>query len=138
MSVQMSNTKTINQAIKAVLILERESRSSLTYRIIQNFGDDREDNLQKLGEKMIELNALSYACRYNNDTVVCDPDYKFSYEDCTKIQAFKSLSYFTYQCSEPITEGNELFENLCKVETRLAMSIVHELEEWKSADWGSK
>lgn len=96
----------------------------------QNFGD----GFDKLGAKMLKLNAEAVGQRYREKAN--EPTYEFSRTNAHIIQALKSLQCLIYQCSEGNIPRRKLYREMEKLEFALAKEIVYRLPEYDRAKWG--
>ena len=90
----------------------------------------------RLGQRMFDLNQLALEYRYGDQKK--ELIYKFQPIYCTKVQAFKALQCWLYQCSEGnIPEDSKLydfFDNVLVPEW--AGSIAIRTPEYEQAEWG--
>jgi hypothetical protein len=90
----------------------------------------------KLGQRMLDLNQLALQYRYNDTPE--ELIYNFQTVPCSKVQAFKALQCWLYQCAEGnIPEDSKLydvFDNVILPEW--AESIAIRTTEYDNAEWG--
>lgn len=105
---------------------------------------------EKLGTSMYKMNLEAVMLRYsdcadNLDMVPGPIDenghhkpYKYSYTGCqsNKIQVFKSIDCYLYQCDEGNVSNNELYKFLSWYRSHLANLIVRSLVLYEKAEWG--
>jgi hypothetical protein len=87
-----------------------------------------------LGFVMHSMNVSAVGQRYLGYLGEVVP-YKFSYEFGSTFAALKSLECWIYQCSEGDIPERQLYKDMKELSAQLAMSIVSELPEYKSAPW---
>ena len=102
---------------------------------IQGFGMvNGSDSLSKLGTALFEMNDEALSVRYDAEPICETFEYRpASVNLCSSLKAMECLSY---QCSEGKVPETDLFRGLEKVIGDLASVIVHELPEYKKAEWG--
>lgn len=93
----------------------------------------------KLALAMFELNLAAVNLRYNEKNSASD--LKFSFYPigliCNKIQVFKSLDCWLYECHEGKLKESKLYKFFNEVVWRwLAQKIIMELPEFQNARWG--
>jgi hypothetical protein len=90
----------------------------------------------KLGQKMWDLNQLSLKHRYGDEKK--ELVYKYEPFTCTKIQAFKALQCWLYQCTEgDIPENSWLYKFFDETIIReWAESLVMKTPQYDVAEWG--
>ncbi len=149
MSAFVVDPKTINR----VLTFFSRSRSDLKDQIKRELAKiewdlETEENRQDLGQAMYNLNINAVSQRYPN----CDESnmpgsistqtgslirFRLKVEPCTKHQAFKSLQCWHYQCSEgDCPKLSRLYKAFDRILSILAFSIIYDLPQYDSADWG--
>jgi hypothetical protein len=99
--------------------------------------DFTDENWQmKLGQKMLDLNQLSLYYRYGD--VEKDITYKFHYVRCTKVEAYKALRCWLYQCTEGnIPEDSRLYSFFKEViASKWGVHISLTSPEYDQAEWG--
>lgn len=91
----------------------------------------------KLGQKMWDLNQLALGYRYGDEKEVLS----YSFFDVSglvsRIQMFKSLRCWLYQCAEgEIPEKSVLYRVFNeKISRFLAMRIIEDMFEYDRAEW---
>jgi hypothetical protein len=90
----------------------------------------------KLGQRMWDLNQLSLYYRYGDQKK--ELVYKFQTVPCSKVQAFKALQCWLYQCAEgSIPEDSKLYSFFDKVIVpEWAEYLVMRTPEYDNAEWG--
>ena len=138
----MSSFIVENKTINRVLSYLHSHPDILNGYLVEKFQElcyrlDTERDLNNLGTAMMILNALAVSQRYDEpvNTKAID-EYKFKFEQCSKIQALKSLQCFLYQCAEGNVPEKPLYKLLRDVEFRLAIDIIDSLDEYNKAEWG--
>jgi len=138
MSAFLVENRTIN---KILTQLDRDVRRASTWaekevepKLGINCNDP--DWKTKLGQKMLDLNQLSLYYRYGDTQK--DLPYQFQTVPCSKVQAFKALQCWIYQCSEgSIPEDSKLYEFFEHVLIpQWAEAIVILTPEYDNAEWG--
>lgn len=127
MSAFIVSNKTMNQALEAMRLCGFNHHGI--------YLDDPDDN-QKLGEKLLELNAKAVAQRYKEPEQ--KTDFKFEWSECNEFQALKSLQCLIYQCSEGNVPETELYKILKECESSLQQLIIDELPRYKAAKWDAE
>jgi len=101
---------------------------------------DGKDAREAIGSMMFDLNIQGVEARYgkSKSKKLKAHNYKYAIESGTsRIQAFKSLQCWLYQCTEgDIPEASDLFQAFNDVLNKLARHIVNRLPEYNVADWG--
>ena len=89
-----------------------------------------------LGQKMWDLNQLSLGYRYGDKPVKLT--YRFQFNLCRPIQAFKALQCWLYQCMEgEIPETSKLYHFFDKVVVPdWAELLVMRTPDYDQAEWG--
>jgi hypothetical protein len=138
MSAFLVDKKTIDKILtdldKAVRIASTWAEKKLETKL----GIDCNDPTwkTKLGQRMFDLNQLALEYRYGDQKK--ELIYKFQTVPCTKVQAFKALQCWIYQCTEGnIPEDSKLydfFDNVLVPEW--AESIAIRTPEYEQAEWG--
>jgi hypothetical protein len=90
----------------------------------------------KVGQRMLDLNQLALQYRYGDSPK--ELIYKFQTVPCSKVQAFKALQCWLYQCAEGnIPEDSKLYDVFNTVILpEWAEYIAIRTPEYNSADWG--
>jgi hypothetical protein len=125
---------------KILTEIERSSRNSEWFKVrmakelLVDFSDPQWQT--HLGQKMLDLNQEALSHRYG------DPKrrlrYTFQPVPCTKIQAFKALQCWLYQCAEGnIPEVAKLYKFFDKILIpEWAEYLVMRTAEYDAAEWG--
>lgn len=101
------------------------------------FGKD--DFLKDLMLKMRDLNVAAYRARYGEDAereIAKFSVPKFRYIGCSKMQAYKSLKCYLYQCCDGDCDKDPLYLHLERIVEGWAYDIISGLPEWDSLAWG--
>jgi hypothetical protein len=91
------------------------------------------DYSEKLGQKMLELNAKAVASRYEEP--VEDVLFVGSDHIPSKISAVKALHCLRYQCSEGDVPKDPLFKKISRAIEILSEDIVCNLPQWNEEPW---
>lgn len=141
MSAYIVEDRTINRVVSYVNSYLQNDHRWLFDRLLtaaETSATDPEWQV-KLGVSMAMLNDIAQDARYGEGTAVKDREghpYKFHWEQCSKIQALKSLQCWHYQCSGGnVPETSELYKVADEVIGYLAASIVSRLPEYEKAQW---
>jgi hypothetical protein len=107
-------------------------------------GDGEPHDRESLADAMLALNLDAFRQRYGTKTMLedvaeyVDPDARnwTPLDKLGKIQFFKSLQCFLYQCSEGNVPDRPLFKALQAVEDFLAPTVNQESPGYNAAIWG--
>lgn len=138
MSAFIVSDATINQVIS---FINSDTRNPHIYRPLESIGLawDSRDAREDIGNKMFDLNIRGVEARYGEGKAEeCRPlNYKYVSEAfASRIQAYKSLQCWLYQCSEGhIPEESDLWKAFDAVESKMARHIVGRLSEYQNAVW---
>lgn len=92
------------------------------------------DQCEQLGLAMLNLNVDAYYDRYSRKSPKVG--YEYAPVDVTKMQAYKSLRCFLYQCHEgSISEKSNLYKLLDGACNEIAHDIIYDTYEFKKAEW---
>src|SRR5215218_6639885 len=111
MSAFLVDKKTINKILTQLDADVRRASTWAEKEVEPKLGIDCNDPQwkTKLGERMFDLNQLSLEYRYGDQKK--ELIYKFQTVPCTKVQAFKALQCWLYQCTEGnIPEDSKLYD----------------------------
>lgn len=92
----------------------------------------------ELAKAMLDLNIRAVQARYGDDCADMMPDeeYRYRLRPARKVQAYKSLVCWLYQCREgDIPETSLLYQTMSQVRQMFAMIIVEDLPEYDKAAW---
>lgn len=93
------------------------------------------EELQDLGTRMWKLNSRALQERYRDATT--DPRfYQFRFELVSRVQAYKSLQCWLYQCAEGGVPSDPLYKTMTEVLHRIGADIIGELPAYEKAVWG--
>lgn len=94
------------------------------------------DELSEIGREMLKLNERNFFGCYPKESNNISNLYKFNSVSCTKMQFYKSLQCFLYQCSDvkEVIE-TDLFKKLEKIQHDIAIEIISNLREYNDAEW---
>lgn len=114
-------------------IVEYESINRIVDRMIR---EDYPKEKQKLGKKLIKMNCEAVAQRYDTpiDKKVIRA-YKYQPTSVGKIQTYKTMGCFSYQCCEGNVPKTKLYKKISKEIAELADDIIGELPEYEKAIW---
>lgn len=138
MSAYIVNDSTINNIVNTLAGLrdfEYERRE-----IKENGYDlDEREGRQLLAVEMFKLNIAGVDARYGEGEAKTFRPLDFTYKQTlptVKIQLYKSLSCFLYQCAEgDIYKDNGLYAILERIKSSIAENIIHALPEYDKAKW---
>ena len=88
----------------------------------------------EFGKKLFKMNYEAVNQRYNENNQL--EDYNYSYQNCSKVEAYKSAQCLRYQCSEGNVSEWTLYKELNNIINRLASEIISSLQEYEKANWG--
>lgn len=98
---------------------------------------DIDKALSDLGLEMWQMNAAAVGQRYFDSPLDMPNRFRFKLSTPSKVQSFKSLQCFLYQCSEGDVPERKLFKDLEELSGSLAREIVYSLPEWNKAEWAA-
>jgi hypothetical protein len=138
MSAFIVEDKTINRVV-TFLGTDREG-DWLRRQVQEHLGLDLTTGVgrETLGQLMFSLNCDAVNQRYGeNQAQEFRPlDYKYRMEiSCNRIQAFKSLQCWHYQCSEGDIDQNPLYQTMERIQGALAEIIVTRLDAYDKLAW---
>lgn len=134
-----------NETINAILAFMKadSGRSPHIYRSLENMDLvwTGKDAAWALGCMMLDLNIEAVCARYSDEKAdVLKEGREFEHNGIlppSRIQAFKSLQCWLYQCTEGhIPEESDLFKAFSDVRNKMAVYIVNHLKEYDTATWG--
>ena len=140
MSAYITSDATVNTVIA---FINSDSRGNAhIYRPLENIGqvwDSHEDRLA-LGMAMRDLNIQGVCARYTDDKVevlVGKDTYQYTSGFMpSRIEAYKNLQCWLYQCAEGDVPETDLFKAFEQVRANMAGHIVNRLPEYDKAGWG--
>ena len=97
------------------------------------------DGPMKLGTAMFALNCNAIEQRYGKGEAANfrDLDYSFRFSAVSRMQAYKNLRCWRYQCCEgDVPETSLLYTTMNRVLDLLAHAIVADLPEFSALPWG--
>lgn len=138
MSAFVVEDKTINRAV-TFLAIDREGDWLRNY-IRENLGVDLTTGIgrETLGQLMFSLNCDAVNQRYGDSEAKEFRTVNYAYRlesGVTRVQAFKSLQCWRYQCSEGDIEQNDLYKTMDSVLGHMAEMIVTRLPVYDSLAW---
>ena len=91
------------------------------------------------GQTLLKMNGESLRQRYGDNEPL--PVYTYDGPACgmptqSKVQTFKSIRCFLYQCAEGDVPRKRLFKDIDRMSMNLAHSIINDLPEYETAVWG--
>lgn len=128
----------------SAFIVDTETMDRIVWHIANNAASFcgmtvEQHGTSAIGQRLFQLNSAAVGHRYHDDEVV--QDIRYSYRrpaaSTTKVQVYKSIQCFLYQCSEG--EQFETSAEFLELERRgdaLAHSIVNDLPAYNAAKWG--
>jgi len=141
MSAFVVDDKTINGVIAFFYVKSLGNGRYWPNRILAEHGFDvtTEEGRESLGIEMFNLNAKAVNVRYGEDEAKKFRPFDYIYlpvMPLTRMQAFKSLGCWMYQCTEEDVPEMSLYQLMKRVHHHLAVDIVRDLPAWKQAKWG--
>lgn len=141
MSAYMVDSSTINTILAALENAEYQgwSRWPKPRSLASRFIPYNNDSMAKLGQQLYELNARGVNARYSDHPAdEWGVTYKYKRVPIpSRLQAYKSLQCFLYQCSEGnVPETSQLYKDLDAWCIELAMYIIERLPEYEQYRWG--
>lgn len=138
MSAFIVPDKTINEILS---YLNANTRGGYADYAFRQLGYDlrNSDSLAELGSALYLLNCDAVDDRYGKGTAARDAqatDYRFKFERCSAVQAYKSATCLRYQCSEGDVPKRPLYEALDDTIAGIASAIISALPEYDQAGWG--
>jgi hypothetical protein len=129
------------QNIIGIFYFKGTEYSLLSYQLDKILG--KEDNCQaldRLGRKLIKLNIQAVNSRYPKHQITQEEEksikaFSVNAQHVPRIQRFKSLQCFLYQCSEGNIPSRKLFKQLAELKHSLADIIVSRTPEYEKAEW---
>lgn len=147
MSAFIVSQKTINQVL-TFLNGHRDRGCGPGYVFRQlGFVLDDTDSLQELGQALLDLNCLAVDTRYAHNAEALHTfaeqkeEFHFRFEECSPLQAYKSLQCLRYQCAEEKANKTNLYKALRQVEHEVADYLLTKLVckvEYDKAQWGAQ
>lgn len=92
--------------------------------------------IHQLSMKLYVMNVLAYGARYegrHSDNLAPDSAFRSRYED--RIQVYKWMRSYIYQCSEGDVFESNLFKDVTAIMNYLAGEIISDLPEYEEAEW---
>lgn len=139
MSAYITDDETINTVL--AFIASDSDANEHIYRSLENMNLvwTGMDARWALGSMMRDLNVLAVTVRYGKDHEILEGLVDYVFADVTnisRIQAYKSLQCWLYQCTEGDVTETDLFKAFARVKDKMAHKIVGDLPEYKKALWG--
>lgn len=88
-----------------------------------------------LGRALLEMNVDAVNQRYGDNTNPLVLPYRWSPQPVNKIQGYKSLQCWLYQCSEGNVPQQKLFQVMERFGHLLADEIISALPAYENAEW---
>jgi hypothetical protein len=136
MSAFLVEEKTLHR-ILSCLDEELQGPSGLQAKFEQDLGVNFSGDWKTaLGQKMWDVNQLALSYRYGDPRE--ERWYRFSSVPCSRVQAYKSLKCWLYQCCEgDIPEASKLYRFFDTVVLlHIANAILVTSPEYAQAEWG--
>ena len=130
MSAYVVEDSTINKIVSAIELVNNH-RSD----IFPNTPLGLQCNIKDLAEAMSNMNVRAVNQRYSGKPEPNTFKYK-STSPAGRVQTYKALGCFLYQCSEGNVPNEWLYIALKEWESSLAHRIASSTEEYDSANWG--
>jgi len=141
MSSFIIDPSTMHNVIRAIC---SPMRFSLPGRLVLGFDVDKSESWDAIGRVLYAMNVEAVTSRYKDmkrDEFYNGSDYRFpkiprmlTLKD--KVECYKALQCFLYQCSEGRVPETETFKEIAGFEVQLAQAIVSSLPEYNAAPWG--
>ncbi len=87
----------------------------------------------KLGQRLWKMNTDAVDQRYSESNPV--RLYKHDWVPGHKMQVFKSLRCFLYQCSEGDVPETDLFKDTESLMHTIALEIISDMPQYENAEW---
>ena len=87
----------------------------------------------KLGLSMSLLNVDAVNQRYSESTQA--EGYQFHFEQCSDMEAYKSLCCWLYQCAEGTCPETALYKIMERAKGHIANEIISKLPAYEMAEW---
>ena len=138
MSAYIVNKKTIDKIVTHIYNQQLETVKSYYPAIYQASQENDNDGLQpvnpqKLGQRLWAMNVKAVDARYKEQNPV--ELYRFDLCVSRRIQTYKSLQCYLYQCSEGDVPQLPLYQELQQLLSDIASTIINNLSEYEEADW---
>ena len=141
MSAFIVEDKTINTVL--AFIKTDSAKNAHIYRPLENdianLTFNTPDALKALGNMMFDLNIRAVEALYGKGQAkkFRPLDYQYAAKlPPSRIQVFKSLKCWLYQCSEGDVPETDLFKAFYEVSGNMAKHIVTRMPEFDAATWG--
>ena len=141
MSAFIVSDKTLLNIVRFLTLDLNSSGNKICYgsinRILIKAGFNLEypEHRDRLIKEMALLNRLGVNERYDENETEMHVSF-INGMPPTKVQAYKSLGCFLYQCCEgDIPEKNDLYKMFEEIKNEIAHAIVHSLKEYDDAQW---
>lgn len=132
MSAYIVDDETINRIV-SFLATDRDAKYQID-RLAIDLSTQKAQSI--FGRKLFRMNCAAVQHRYHQDKPDRD-NYWFQYELCpNRMQVYKSIQCFLYQCSEGNVPDSELFKKMEDIKAWLAENIISALPEYDKAAWG--
>jgi hypothetical protein len=96
------------------------------------------DDVDRLAFDCFRLNMMGVDSRYGDGESVKFRELNFKPRQLivSRVQAYKSLSCFLYQCAEGDVPTMPLFKALQRIKAHIAEAVVSRLPDYEKAVWG--
>lgn len=137
MSAFVVDDKTINEVIAFFYTKSLGDSHYRPNKILAEHGFDvtTKEGKESLGIEMFNLNIEAVNMRYGKAKRFRPLNYAYLPIPATRMQAYKSLECWRYQCMEGDIPDTTLFQLMTKVHHALAVDIVRDLPAFREARW---
>lgn len=138
MSAFVVGDETINRVV-SFLATDREGDWLRTY-IQEQLGLDLTTGMgrETLANLMFSLNCDAVNQRYGDEQAKEFRPLDFKYRmqiSCSRVQCFKALQCWQYQCSEGDIDQNSLYQVMARIQGQIAEMIVTRLDAYEKLAW---
>ena len=140
MSAYQVDTECLGKVLKAI---RRSGAYGPRYKAINKLKTDYKNNPSKVFNQLLDLNRLSLAERYPDDSHELHSDVNkdkavwYSKQlGNNDIALYKSLSCFLYQSCEGKAVKKSLYKTLSAIQDVFAHDLVREVPGYEDAKWG--
>jgi hypothetical protein len=86
-----------------------------------------------IGQQLLDLNFLAYNHRYSQKGPT--PTYSWNIKGLTRVQLYKTLQCYLYQCTEGDIPDTRIYKYLERELRTLADYIITEIPDYQSHPW---
>ncbi len=134
MSAFIVGDKTINQILTYI---ENKDSHYMKIKLLGELGYNFEDRetIQQLGNDLMNMNVSAVEHRYNDQMMDIEP-ITIKAEYTNKIQVYKSIQCFLYQCTEGKIMELGLFKAMESIKDMIGSEIIRDLPQYETGIWG--